>query len=137
MRHPDIHIAQNIPVNWNKYKPDYFTFNGLSYPDILDDTLATWIHGYKGDTIRVAIANTGQSSHVVHFHGFHAKMIYSAYPYQIGWIKDSFPLKRMEAIIIEFVPDKKGYYSVHDHNLTNNTGGGIYLRGMFSIMTIE
>jgi len=133
----NIKLAQNIPVDWKKYSPDYFTFNGLSYPDILDDTLVSWIHGYVGDTIQVAIANTGQSSHAIHFHGFHCKVIYSADPDQIGQIKDTFPMKSMDAIIVEFTPDKKGYYSIHDHNLLSNTGGGIYLRGMFSIMTIE
>lgn len=130
-------LVQNIPVNWSAYSPDYFTFNGLSYPDILDDTLVSWIHGHVGDTIQVAIANTGQSSHGIHFHGFHCKIIYSANSNQIGQIKDTFPMKSMDAIIVEFVPDKKGYYSIHDHNLLCNTGAGIYLRGMFSIMTIE
>lgn len=130
-------LAQNIPVNWGAYNPDYFTFNGLSYPDILEDTVHTWIHGSIGDTIQVALANTGQSAHAIHFHGYHCKIIYSANAKQIGWIKDTFPLKSMEAIIIQFVPDQKGYYTIHDHNLLTNTGGSIYLRGMLSILTID
>ena len=132
----NVKLAQNIPVNWNAYAPDYFTFNGMSYPDILDDTTNTWIHGYVGDTIQVALANTGQSAHAIHFHGYHCKILYSANAAQIGWIKDTFPLKSMEAIIVEFVPDKPGYYTVHDHNLLTSTGGGMHLRGMLSILTI-
>lgn len=132
----NVKLAQNIPVNWNAYDPDYFTFNGMSYPDILDDTTNTWIHGVVGDTIQVALANTGQSAHAIHFHGYHCKIIYSANTNQIGWIKDTFPLKSMEAIVVEFIPDKKGYYTIHDHNLLTNTGADMYLRGMLSILTI-
>jgi FtsP/CotA-like multicopper oxidase with cupredoxin domain len=130
-------LAQNIPVDWAQYKPDFFTFNGFSYPDILDDTVHTWINGNVGDTIHVFIANTGQSSHSIHFHGYHGKVLYSQHAKQIGWLKDTFPMKSMEGILIEIVPDKPGYYTIHDHNLLTNTGASMHLRGMLSIMTIK
>jgi FtsP/CotA-like multicopper oxidase with cupredoxin domain len=130
-------LAAGIPVNWAQYSPDYYTVNALSYPDLVEDTSRTWIHGNIGDTLHIALANTGQSAHPIHFHGFHCKVIYSANTEQIGRIKDTFPLKRMEAIIVELVPDKKGYYSIHDHNLMTNTGGGMHMRGIMSIMRVE
>jgi hypothetical protein len=84
-------LAQNIPVNWASYQPDYYTVNALSFPDLKDDTTHTWIHGKMGDTLYVFFANTGQTTHGIHLHGYHATIIYSKHSDQIGWIKDTFP----------------------------------------------
>ena len=129
-------ISAGGSVNFSQYDPDYFTINGKSFPELEDDTTAT-VSATMSDTILLFIANTGQSSHSLHFHGFHPKCITSSDTWiQVNSGKDSWPLKRMEAVILMIVPDKTGKYSVHDHNLVAVSGGGIPPNGMFTIMEI-
>lgn len=123
-------------VNWKKYKPDYFTINGLSFPDLQKDATAV-IEGKVGDTIHIFVSNLGPSIHSVHFHGFHAKVIASTNPVQLGWSKDTYLLEDMQAFILELVPDKPGLYPVHDHNLVTLSGGGRYPNGMMIMMNIK
>ncbi|HET6243173.1 MAG: multicopper oxidase domain-containing protein [Bacteroidetes bacterium] len=129
-------ISENNTVDWTQYNPDYFTINGKSFPDLQNDTTAR-VKCNVGDTIHIFIANTGQAAHSLHFHGFHCNIIYSNQNHQIGWSKDTFPFRRMDAMVLELVPDKIGEYSVHDHNLVAVSGGGIHPNGMFLIMKVE
>lgn len=129
-------LNENKKVNWSVYTPDYFTINGFSFPDVLNDTVS-WVNGKVGDTIHVFIANTGQSAHSIHFHGFHGRAVFSTKANQLNWVKDTFPIGSMEAIIVELIPDKIGFYSVHDHNLMALTAGGIYQPGMLTLMNFE
>ncbi|MDG1915942.1 MAG: multicopper oxidase domain-containing protein [Crocinitomix sp.] len=118
------------------YAPLYFTINGLSNPETQDDPLSR-ITGNVGDTLVVCIANTGQMTHSIHFHGYHATITYSsANPGHIHRIKDTFPVQEMETILVYLVPDKIGKYPVHDHNLVATSGNGIYANGMFHIIDI-
>jgi FtsP/CotA-like multicopper oxidase with cupredoxin domain len=129
-------LNDNKPVNWSDYIPDYFTINSFSFLDVLDDTVSR-VHGVIGDTIRIFIANTGQSDHSMHFHGFHGKIIFSSAPRKVNLIKDTFPVRRFETMIIELVADKPGFYSVHDHSLPAITAGGVYQKGMLTLMHFE
>lgn len=129
-------LNENKKVDWSNYTPDYFTINGYSYPTVLNDSLS-WVHGNIGDTIHVFIANTGQSAHSIHFHGFHGRAVFSSISSETNWVKDTFPIKSMEAIIVELIPDKTGFYSVHDHNLLAITAGGIYQTGMLTLMNFQ
>lgn len=124
-------------VDWLDYVPDYFTINGNSNPDINTDPAAR-IEGTVGETIRLYIANSGQSIHSLHFHGYHLEIITSSKnPSHVGRSKDTFPVYGMETMILELVPDKPGEYPVHDHNLVAVSGGKIYPNGMFLTMLIE
>ena len=130
-------IAAKQTVNWQSYYPDYFTINGLSHPDLQIDTTARVV-GKVGEIIRIAVANTGQSKHAIHFHGFHLRVIYSSSDQiDVNSSKDSFPLESMQSLILEMIPDKTGIYSVHDHNLVAISGGGVHPNGMFLMMKID
>lgn len=130
-------LAQGGSVNWNTYYPDYFTINGKSFPDLQTDTTAR-VTGQVGDTIRIFIVNTGQALHALHFHGFHEKVLFSTSAgIQQGAMKETFPMRSMEGVVLELVPDKVGQYSVHDHNLVAVTGGNTHPNGMFIIMNIQ
>jgi hypothetical protein len=124
-------------VNWMNYYPDYFTINGRSNPLINLDSVAR-VNGSVGDKIQIVMANTGASVHSIHFHGYHAEIMYSSVnETHTGRLKDTFPIKSMETIILEIIPDKPGEYPVHDHNLSAVSAGGIYPNGMFLTMLIE
>ena len=130
-------LANGQAANWNAYTPNYFTVNGRSKPDVPNDPTAVVV-GNVGDTIRIQMANTGRAVHSIHFHGYHCRIVYSSQDARMrDWSKDSFPLKSMESMILELVPDKPGYYPVHDHNLIAVSGGGIYPNGIFMMMHIN
>lgn len=119
------------------YDPDFFTINGLSYPDIQNDTTAK-VWGSIGDTVRIYLANTGESMHAIHFHGFHSKCLYStSQNIRAGWVKDSWAIKSMQAVVLELVIDKIGRYSVHDHNLVAVSAAKTHPNGMFMIMEMK
>ncbi len=124
-------------VNWKNYYPKYFTINGNSNPDINLDTHAR-ITGSVGDTLILYIANTGQSIHSMHFHGYHATILFSSKSKNhVGRSKDTFPIYPMETLILEIVPDKAGEYPVHEHNLVAITANNVYPNGMFSSILIS
>jgi FtsP/CotA-like multicopper oxidase with cupredoxin domain len=122
--------------DWTTYYPAYFTINGKSAPSINGDADARVV-GNVNDTLYIYIANTGQSIHSMHLHGYHATIVYSSKdPSHVGWSKDSMPIFPSETIVLELVPDKPGEYPVHDHNLIGTTGGGQYGQGMFTTLLI-
>lgn len=123
--------------DWTVYYPTYFTINGKSAPDINNDPDARVV-GNVWDTLLIYMANTGQSIHSMHLHGYHASILYSSGdPGTVGWSKDSLPIYPSETIILELVPDKPGEYPVHDHNLIGTTGGNQYGQGMFTTLLIS
>ena|SRR5690606_7304883 len=130
-------IFAGLSVNWLQYYPDFFILNSRSNPQINSDSFAR-ITGSVGDTIHIHVANTGQTDHSIHFHGYHAKILYSSHnPSHLNRIKDTFPCKKMETLILELVPDKTGEFPVHDHNLLAVTGGGVYPYGLFLTILIQ
>jgi FtsP/CotA-like multicopper oxidase with cupredoxin domain len=130
-------ISKGLAADFKTYYPDYFTINGKSYPDLQMDAAAK-VTGSVGDTIRIFVANSGQSRHSIHFHGFHSKIIASNLNYMSPFTdKETFAFGSMEWAILEMVPDKVGLYSVHDHNLVAMSGGGVHPNGMFIIMEIK
>ena len=129
-------ISQNNTVS-TSYNPKFFLINGNHNPNINEDSLARVI-GYVGDTIIIHVANTGNSIHSLHFHGYHLRMTQSSeHPNYEGRIKDTFPINPMEVMTLELVPHQPGEYPVHDHNLIAVTGANIYPNGMFLTMLIS
>ena len=128
-------LAAGGAVDWNAYEPDYFTINGKSFPDLQNDLTAK-INCAVGDTVWIFIANTGQSAHSIHFHGFHCTALFHSDASKTGWSKDTWPLRSMQCALLRFVADKPGSYSVHAHNLGAVSGGGTHPNGMFLITDV-
>lgn len=130
-------LIEGKAVDFSDYDPEYFFINGLANPETLSDTLAH-VEANIGDSIELFIFNSGMSVHSLHFHGYHLSIIESsAYPNHTGRSKDTFPLLKGEFLRLLLVPDKKGEYPVHDHNLVAVSGGGIYPNGMFTTLLIH
>lgn len=130
-------LMSGLGVDFDSYDPEYFFINGLANPQTLTDSLAR-VEGNVGDSIHIFIFNTGMAAHSLHFHGYHAEILYSsAYPGHQGRSKDTFPVLRGEVLHLLLIPDKPGEYPVHDHNLIAVSGGGIYPNGMFTTLLIH
>lgn len=129
-------LVNNLDVDWENYNPKYFTINGNSNPHINTDSLAR-IVGSVGETLYLNIANTGLSAHSIHFHGYHAEIMYSSqHLNHIGRSKDTFPVYPMETLVLKIEPHQPGEYPIHDHNLAAITGNNLYPNGMFSTILI-
>ena len=130
-------IPTGYDADWTEYYPDVFTINGRSNPGINQDPVAK-VTGNVGETIIINIANTGQSVHSMHFHGYHCDIIYSSkFPNHTGRSKDTFPVYSMETLVLRLIPDKPGEYPVHDHNLVAVSGANYYPNGMFLTIVID
>jgi len=119
------------------YLPELFYINGNRYPQTLDDPMAM-IMGMVGDTLSIYIVNSGFMDHVMHFHGFHVEIIHASIQSdRIGWIKDTIPVKRGEAMCLQLVANQPGMYPIHDHNLIAVTNAGFYPGGMITHINIS
>lgn len=114
------------------YKPELFLINGRFYPATLEDE-SVMVLGMVGQTVYVNIVNSGYMDHVMHFHGFHAEIVYATlHSERVGWIKDSVPIKPGEAMRLKLFFNQPGMYPVHDHNLIAVTNTGFYPGGMIT-----
>ena len=130
-------LDSGLVVNWSTYYPNAFFINGEAKPDIDLDPSAK-VTGNVGDTILIHMANMGAAAHSLHFHGYHAEVIFSnLHPHHVGRSKDTFPLLPMECVSIRLVPHQPGEYPVHDHNLVAVSGNGIYPNGMFLTLVVQ
>ncbi len=126
-------VTDMIPSD---YQPEMFLINGAFYPETLDDE-DTYITGAVGDQIIISIVNSGLMDHIFHFHGYHVEILDAkVLGDRVGWIKDSIPIKKGEAMTVLLVPDKPGDYPVHDHNLIAVTNVGFYPGGMLTYLSI-
>lgn len=133
----NIDLANGQTVNWGQFRPDYFTINGLSKPDIEADSSAK-IRGGVGDRILIHVANNGRSTHSIHFHGYHVRVLYDSQSQRmLDWEKDTLPIRPRQSLTLELVPDKPGLFPVHDHNLTALTGATYYPNGIFLMMEVQ
>jgi FtsP/CotA-like multicopper oxidase with cupredoxin domain len=121
----------------SSYKPQYFWINGVSYPETLMEPDGM-VMGMVGDSIIIAVTNSGKQPQPLHLHGFHVKILQvTGNTQMLGWIKDSFPIAPGQSMTLLLVPDKPGMYMVHNHNLRAATNAGLYPGGMMTHIQID
>jgi len=129
----DAGTVTTIPLD---YTPDIFSINMKVGNELTMDTLS-YIDQFVGDTIVIAIVNSGNMHHNLHFHGFHVTILSATENTQMtGWIKDSFPVVMDEVMLVMLVPDQVGMYMAHNHNMITVTTNGVYPGGMMQMMMI-
>lgn len=118
------------------YRPTLFTLNGGVDP--MDPLSGSMIMGNVGDTIYISIVNNGNMDHPMHFHGYHVEIIQATkQPNMVGWIKDSFPVLRKEAMTVKLIPHQPGEFPVHNHNLIATLFNNGYPKGMITMLMIQ
>ena len=122
-----------IPNNW---QPENFFINGAHFPNTLSDPDA-YVEVQLGDTVIISIVNSGNMEHVLHFHGFHVRILHSSDQLdRVGWIKDTVPVGIGSTLTVELIADQEGIYPVHDHNLISVTNTGFYPGGMITQINV-
>lgn len=123
--------------NWTLYRPDYFFFNGKSWPDTMKDP-NTFMVGTVGQTFLIRLINSGYVVHAIHSHGFHFQVIGTdgrklAQPYE----KDTLLVGPSERYDIIVKLDQAGRYMFHDHIEQQNTNNGVYPGGMMTFINVN
>lgn len=114
------------------YLPELFFISGTHYPFTLDDP-ETKVVLNNGQSCIISVINSGYMDHVLHFHGFHVEILSAQLAIdRIGWLKDTIPLKKGEAMTFKLIANQPGIYPVHDHNLIAVTNTGFYPGGMLT-----
>lgn len=129
----DAGTETTIPLD---YLPDIFTVNMKVSSELTTDTLS-YIQQMVGDTIVIAIVNSGNMHHNLHFHGYHLTVLSAEKnTHMVNWSKDSFPVVEGEVMLLLLVPDQPGMYMMHNHNMITITTNGVYPGGMMSMIEI-
>jgi len=116
-------------VTTASYKANYFLMNGMNGFQAMEDP-STIIEGTIGETVLVRIANTGQYSQSLHFHGTHFQVIsrngvrLNEFEYQ-----DTINVKPNQTAMVLYKIDQVGHYPMHVHTAQLETGNGVYLNG--------
>jgi len=119
------------------YVPRQFTINDRTYPLTLEDS-TSYVTMAVGDTSYISVVNHGRMDQVLHFHGYHVRMLQSSqHANRVGWDKDTVPVKRGECVVVELVPTQPGEYPVHAHNLVAVTNAGFYPGGMITFLNVQ
>ncbi len=124
-------------VDTTRYKANYFLMNGMNGFQAMQDDQTT-IHGQVGETILVRIANAGQYSQSLHFHGNHFQVI-SRNGIQLSDFEnqDTINVKPNETAMVLYTIDQTGHYPMHVHTAQLETGGGVYLNGTAAMIIGE
>lgn len=125
-------------VNTSVYKPNYFLMNGMGGFQAMSDP-ATTIAGSVGQTALVRIANGGQFSHSLHFHGNHVQVL------AVNGVRQSSPYKEVDVVNLPplgtmdmlFYLNQPGHYPMHIHTAQMETANGVYLNGVATMIAIE
>ncbi|MBZ0270202.1 multicopper oxidase domain-containing protein [bacterium] len=124
------------PVNTAVYDPNYFTVNGLSGTDTMNDPRAL-VAGAVGDEILIRIANAGLRLHTIHFHGYHVEILRrNAVPLPAPILKDTVPIPVGETADLVLRPHQGGVFPIHDHVVLSVTANGVYPLGMIVFANI-
>lgn len=130
-------VADGKPYDRTDYHPRYWTINGKSFPDTLNDE-STMVHAIAGQKILIRFINSGYQEHSIHMHGFHFKVIASdGRPLPEPLDKDTLSIGPAERYDILVTIDQTGEFPLHSHNIVDNTNNGVYPGGMHTMMCIE
>jgi manganese oxidase len=111
----------------------YFTVNGKAFPATEPITAKV------GEKIRIRLVNLGQTSHPMHLHGFHFKIVGTDGRPVLGppLEKDVVNIAPGERYDLEFVADNPGTWVFHCHILSHVANKGVEPGGMISVISVS
>lgn len=122
------------PPNTALYEPNYFTVNGLSYPDS-DADPDTHISCQLGERILLRLSNSGNMRQAIHFHGYHVSIAArNNTPNTILPEKDTVEIKPGGTTDVILKVNQTGLFPVHPHSLTAVTSNGLYPYGQLTLI---
>ncbi|MDP6988758.1 MAG: multicopper oxidase domain-containing protein [Planctomycetota bacterium] len=124
------------PTRTKPYEPNFFTVNGLAFPDSSADP-DTAVVGSVGEDILIRFGNFGRMRQCIHFHGYHAQIVaQNAVPDATMPPKDTIAVPYHTTVDVILTPHQVGVYPLHPHSLTATTANGFYPLGALALIDI-
>jgi multicopper oxidase len=116
------------------YEPNFFTLNGLSYPDTNADP-DSHIYCQMGERVLLRMSNSGRMRQSIHFHGYHVDIAARGnVPNTLLPEKDTVELRAGGTTDVILNVNQIGSYPVHPHSLTAVTANGLYPYGQLTLI---
>lgn len=111
----------------------YFLVNGKSFP------ATPVLTAHVGEKVRIRLVNLGQSTHPMHLHGFHFKVVGTDGMPVMGepLVKDTINIAPGERYDLEFVADNPGTWIFHCHILSHVQNQGVEPGGMLTVLKVD
>ena len=120
-------IANGGTYNIDDYLPNYYTVNGLSYPDTKSDG-DTLITMNVGENVAIRLMNGGTIIYPMHFHGYHVNVISrNRTPVTDVIDKDTPNVGVGECVDVILPVIQAGAYPLHTHYVPGVTANGVYV----------
>ncbi|MAF67151.1 MAG: hypothetical protein CMJ84_16030 [Planctomycetes bacterium] len=129
-------MGSGIPQRTKPYEPNYFTVNGLAFPDAASDP-DTLVAGSLGEDILIRFGNFGRMRQSIHFHGYHAQIVaQNNVPDATMPPKDTIAVPYLGTVDVILTPHQIGVFPLHPHSLTAVTANGFYPLGALTLISI-
>ncbi len=123
-----------IMPNTAAYEPNYFTVNGLSYPDTTLDP-DTYLSCQAGERMLLRLSNSGRMRQCIHFHGYHVETAArNNVPNTMLPAKDTVEVASGCTTDVILTVNQTGVYPVHPHSLTAVSANGLYPFGQLTLI---
>lgn len=124
-------------LDTSQYDANYFLINGKNGSAAKDDP-ASMIDGNVGEKFLIRIVNAGQYDQSLHFHQAHFQ-IFSENGVKVSNMADApwvttINVKRNSTAMILYPLEQPGTYPVHVHSAQMETGNGVYLNGVMTMI---
>ncbi len=130
----NVDAAQLQMPNTNEYQPNYFTLNGLSYPDIAADPDSV-VACNLNERVLLRLSNSGHMRQSIHFHGYHAEVVArNNVPVTNSAMKDTIEVAGGTTVEVILPVTQVGSYPLHPHNVTAVTANGHYPYGQLTLI---
>jgi len=116
------------------YEPNYFTINGLAYPNTSADP-DSHVACLVGERVLIRLSNSGRIRQSIHFHGYHVDIAaQNNVPNMILPPKDTVEIAAGGTTDLILTVNQAGIFPVHPHSLTAVTSNGIYPYGQLTFI---
>lgn len=120
-------IAEGLGYDTDGYEPNYFTVNGLGYPDTAIDE-DTRVEIAQGEEVAIRLINAGLITYPMHFHGYHVRVASrDRVPETAVVDKDTVLVGLNECVDVILPVTQAGVYPIHSHYVPAVTANGVYV----------
>jgi FtsP/CotA-like multicopper oxidase with cupredoxin domain len=132
----DADLRDDVPAGPVPYEPNFFTVNGLAFPDLAGDSDSV-VAASLGERILIRTGNLGGWVQAIHFHGFHVDIVArNNAPETVLPPKDTYRLPSNKTVDVILTASQVGVYPLHPHSLTTTTANGHYPFGQITLIQI-
>ncbi|MDP6956798.1 MAG: multicopper oxidase domain-containing protein [Planctomycetota bacterium] len=130
-------LASRGALPTEPYEANYFTLNGLGFPDTASDA-DTVVAAAQGERVLIRLGNLGRTRQAIHFHGFHCNIAtFNNVPETNFGEKDTVQVATGTTTDVIFNANQLGIFPLHPHNVQAVTANGSYPFGQLTLIVVS